>query len=69
MSKKSDKIMATATVAIALSAVIQGMLAFQQFSKEISSKWIELLALVVAGIFIVIAAVLAISSYMLFREV
>ncbi|MCK5040105.1 MAG: hypothetical protein KAR87_04000 [Candidatus Aenigmarchaeota archaeon] len=64
----SEKIITRATVAMALVAGIQGMVAFKDFSKDIDS-FFGILALIVLGIFVVLACVLAFGGIMSLRKV
>lgn len=67
MSKQGERIMALATVAIAINAAIQGIVAIKDFADGIST-FTEIGALLMIGIFAVIAALLAIESYRELRK-
>ncbi len=69
MNMKSNEIMATATVALAISAAVQGIVAFQQFSKNISGRWTEIMAMGALGLMAIASVVLSFSSFVLLREV
>ncbi|MFH1433244.1 MAG: hypothetical protein ABIG84_08600 [archaeon] len=64
----SEKIITKATVAMALAAAIQGMVAFKDFSKGVDSG-MEILTLVILGIFSVMACVLAFDGYWSLKKV
>ena len=51
---KNSKVMALATVAMALSASMQAIVGFQQFSMNIQKTWTNVLALCVMGILLIV---------------
>jgi len=61
-SQETNKIIATATVAIALSAGVQAILAFKEFRLETSNSW-DILLLVVLGLMVIIIASLGFKSW------
>lgn len=58
-SNVSEKVIAKATIAVALVAAIQGMVAFNDFSKDAVNNPLAVGALIILGIFAIFACVLA----------
>ncbi len=63
--KKTNKIIATATVAIALSAAMQAISAFGNFN--VTSKW-DIVALAIMGLMLVFIVRLAMYSWFYLKE-
>lgn len=61
---KTNKIMATATVAIAIGAAIQGVVSFQGFASAISGKATEIGALFAVGVLTIAAVIMALISFL-----
>ena len=64
---ETNKIIANATVAIALSAAVQALVSFQQFNLNMK-HWSDILGLVAVGISVIMIFVLAVSSYSLLKR-